>query len=50
MLSKYNPKIMKKETNHLPRTLEPTPTLSLLAIEGWAYSNGLFNLSKDERA
>ena len=38
VLSKANPMITKRETNHLPRTLEPAPTLSLLAIKGWACS------------
>jgi hypothetical protein len=30
--------------------LELATTLSLLDIEGWACSNSLFNLSKEERA
>jgi hypothetical protein len=36
----------KKEANHLPGALELAPTLSLLAVEGWACSNCLFNLNK----
>jgi hypothetical protein len=49
MLSRANPKTTKREANHLPGALELIPTLSLLAIEGWACSNNLFNLSKEER-
>jgi len=41
---------MKRQASHLPGALELTPTLSLLAIEGWACSNCLFNLSRKERA
>jgi hypothetical protein len=52
VLSRANPKTTKREASHLPGelTLELAPTLSLLAIEGWACSNSLLKLSKEERA
>ena len=50
VLSRADPKTTKRGASHLPGALEIAPTLSLLAIDGWACSNGLFNLSKEERA
>jgi hypothetical protein len=47
---KQIPRLKKWDKNHLPRTLEPAPTLSILAIEGWACSNGLFSLSEEVMA
>jgi len=46
MLNKANPKTTKGGASYLPGPFELVPTLSLFAIEGWACSNGLFNLSK----
>ena len=48
VLSRANP--TKRGASHLPRALVLAPALSLLAIDIWACSNGLFNLSKEERA
>lgn len=50
VLNKASPKTTKSGASYLPGTLELVPTLSLFAIEGWACSNGLFNLSKKEGA
>ena len=48
VLNKASPKTMKSGASYLPRPLELVPTLSLFAIKGWACSNDLFNLSKEE--
>ena len=50
MLNKANPRTTKREASHLPGALGLAPALSLLAIEGWVCSNGLFSLSKEEIA
>jgi len=34
--------------NHQPESLEAAPALSLLAIEGWAYSSVRFNLREED--
>jgi hypothetical protein len=37
---------MKRGISYSPEPLEIAPTLSFLDMEGWACSNGLFNLEK----
>jgi len=38
------------KVSYQPDSLEATPTLSFIAIEGWACSSVRFNLRKEEQA
>ena len=48
MKGSHNSNTAERRINHSPESLGAAPTLSFLAIEGWACSSGRLNLRKWE--